>query len=479
MFEDNPAIRMMQGVPNALDTAGGFTVWDGGWMMQMMLAVWALLTTSRLLRGEEEAERSELVLAGPVRAGFATGSAVAVVAAALLLIGATGAVTMSAAGSGVTGSVLLGLALAGCGATFAGVAALTSQLVESRRRAAGLAAAALGVAYLVRMFAGSTDERLWMRWTTPLGWLDVMDPYGAADARALIPAYAVPLVLGIVAVALRNRRDVGRSLLRPDAGRAARLRWLGGPTAFAWRGNAGVLFAWLIGLGAVAAVMGALVSTMMDWLAKDQDYQRVMTQYGLDQALTASGFLALLGQMLGLAVALQVAWRVGAVRAEEESGRADSLLSRPLTRLRWAGGHAALALGGAVALAVLSGACVWLGAAASGSGEISLSAAVGSVANVVPVIVLAGGLSVLCFGLAPRLTTAIPVTLVLAGYVVTLLGPALEWPSWVLDLSPFTHLAWVPAAPWAATSGVVMAVLGLLFAVGGLVAFQRRDVVGL
>ena len=30
MFQDNPAMRMMQGVPNALDDAGGFTVWDGG-----------------------------------------------------------------------------------------------------------------------------------------------------------------------------------------------------------------------------------------------------------------------------------------------------------------------------------------------------------------------------------------------------------------------------------------------------------------
>ena len=52
IFEDNPAVRMMNGVPRALDTAGGFTVWDGGWMMQVIIAVWAILTTSRLLRGE-------------------------------------------------------------------------------------------------------------------------------------------------------------------------------------------------------------------------------------------------------------------------------------------------------------------------------------------------------------------------------------------------------------------------------------------
>ena len=68
IFEDNPAVRMMNGVPRALDTAGGFTVWDGGWMMQIIIAVWAVLTTSRLLRGEEDLDRTDLVLATPVRA---------------------------------------------------------------------------------------------------------------------------------------------------------------------------------------------------------------------------------------------------------------------------------------------------------------------------------------------------------------------------------------------------------------------------
>jgi putative exporter of polyketide antibiotics len=36
----------------------------------------------------------------------------------------------------------------------------------------------------------------------------------------------------------------------------------------------------------------------------------------------------------------------------------------------------------------------------------------------------------------------------------------------------------VPAVPWAATSGIVMACLGLLLATVGLVAFRRRDLVG-
>ena len=81
-------------------------------------------------------------------------------------------------------------------------------------------------------------------------------------------------------------------------------------------------------------------------------------------------------------------------------------------------------------------------------------------------------------GLLPRLTVAIPVTVTVVGYIVTLLGPALSWPAWVLDVSPFTHLALVPAVPWAATSGLVMTCLGLVLLSVGLLAFSRRDVIG-
>jgi ABC-2 type transport system permease protein len=478
MFEDNPAVRMMQGVPVALDSAGGFTVWDGGWMIQLLVAVWALLTTSRLLRGEEDLERTDLVLAGPIRATRATALSLVIVAAAALLIGAAVTVTMLASGTGLRGSLLLGLGLAGVTATFATVAAVTCQLVNVRRRAAALAAGVLGVAYVLRMVGNSTDARSWVRWVTPLGWMDELKPYGDADLRALLPMLIVPVLLATLAVMLRARRDIGGALLATDAGREPHLRLLRSPTAFAWRSNRAVLLGWILGLGAYAAVMGALISTMIDWLAKDESYQKIMADLGLDQALTVLGFLGLIGVVFGVAVALQVAWRMGAARGEEESGRVEAILARRVSRLRWLGGHALLSqLGGALLLAT-TGTALWLGVAASGSDEITWDDAMRSVLNTLPVVVLIGGLAVFSFGLLPRLTVAIPVTMTVVGYIVTLLGPALSWPAWVLNLSPFTHLAWVPAVPWAATAGIVMTCLGLVLAGFGLLAFHRRDIIG-
>jgi ABC-2 type transport system permease protein len=478
MFQDNPAVRMMQGAPTALDSAGGFTVWDGGWMIQLVVAVWALLTTSRLLRGEEDVERTDLVLAGPIRATRATALSLVIVAAAALLIGVAATVAMLVSGTGLRGSVLLGLGLAGVTATFAAVAAVTSQLVNVRRRAAALAAGVLAVAYILRMVGNSTDARSWVRWATPLGWMDELKPYGDPDLRALLPMLIVPVLLAALAVALRAQRDLGGALLATDAGREPNLHLLGSPISFAWRSNRAVLLGWILGLGAYAAVMGALISTMIDWLAQDKSYQKIMADMGLDQALTIQGFLAMIGVVFGVAIALQVAWRIGAARNEEESGRVEAILARPVSRLRWLGGHALLSLLGGVLLLAATGTALWLGVVASGSDEITWDDSMRSVLNTLPVVVLIGGLAVFSFGLLPRLTVAIPVTVTVVGYVVTLVGPALSWPAWVLNLSPFTHLAWVPAVPWAATSGIFLTCLGLVLLGVGFLGFHRRDVVG-
>jgi ABC-2 type transport system permease protein len=476
MFEDNPAVRMMNGVPAGLDTAAGFALWDAGWLWQLLLGVWAILMTTRLLRGEEDLDRADLVLAGPIRATRATGVTVAVIAAAGLVVGLAASLALVALGQRVVDSVLLGLALAGVSATFAGVAAVTSQLVDVRRRAAGLAAAALGAAWALRMVASSSDALLWMRWLTPLGWIDELSLYDGPAPLALVPLALVPVALVALAVALRARRDIDAALLVAESGREPRLRLLGSPAAFAWRSNRAVLLAWLVGLAAYSAVMGGLLSTMIEWLAGDEGYQKLLAAMGLDAASSNKGFLAFVATMLGLAVALQVAWRVGAARAEEESGRLEAMLSRSVTRWRWLGGHAALALLGGALLVAVGGVFLWLGMLAAGSSELALGDTMRAGANVAPVVVLVAGLAIAAFGLVPRLTVALPVGITVIGYVLAMIGPALSWPQWVLDLSPFTHLALVPAEPWAATSGSVMLALGAVLAGVGFLAFRRRDV---
>ena len=478
IFADNPAARMLQGVPRGLDTAGGFAVWDGAWVLELVIGVWAVLIVTRLLRGEEEEGRAELLLVGPARARHLTVLTLLVVVACSLVTGAAVTAALLSTGSELIGSAMFGVGLAGFAATFAGVAAVTSQIFNVRRRAAGFAAAVMAVSYLLRTVANSTDARAWLGWLTPFGWLDHMAPFGDPQPSALLVLIVVPALLLVAAAELRNRRDTGGALLTLSDSRRPRTRGLGGPDRFAWRTNWPVLTGWILGLGAYAFVLGALVTTMIEFLARDANYQRTLADLGLEVALTVDGFVGVMSVTLGVAFALYAAWRIGAVRSEEESGRADNLLTRPLTRSRWLLGHAGLTVLGAALLNVLTGLAMWAGATVSGSNQLTVVASLQAVLNTASVVVLVTGLALLTFGVLPRLTVVVPVAVTVIGYVLTLLGPALSWPGWIVDLSPFSHLAYVPAQPFAATSAIVMALVGCTAGIGGVAAFSRRDIVG-
>lgn len=478
IFADSPATRMLQGVPRGLDSAGGFAIWDGGWVLELVIGVWAVLVVTGLLRGEEDSGRAELLLTGPGRAGRQTVLTLVVVVAFASVTGLAVCAALLGTGSEPGGSLLFGAGLAGYGATFAGVAALSSQVFDVRRRAAGCAMAVLAASFLVRMVANSTDGRAWLGWLTPFGWLDRLAPFGEPQAGALLLLAAAPVLLVGATAWIRGRRDTGGAVLPGNDSRAPRLHELGGPGRFAWRANQPVLVGWVLGLGAYAFLLGALVTTMIDFLTRDENYRKTLADLGLDIALDVDGFVGVMGVTLGVGFALYAAWRIGAVRGEEASGRADNLLTRPVSRTRWLLGHAALTLVGATVLATLTGLVMWAGTRASGSSDLTVVDALRAVLNSGSVVVLVTGIAVLAFGLVPRLTVAVPAAVTVGGYVLTFLGPALSWPRWVIDLSPFSHLAYVPAQPLALSSAAVMVAIGCAAGAWGVAAFSRRDIVG-
>ena len=60
-------------------------------------------------------------------------------------------------------------------------------------------------------------------------------------------------------------------------------------------------------------------------------------------------------------------------------------------------------------------------------------------------------------------------------YLLSFLGPAIDLPDWITDISPWRHVAVAPPDPvnWAGT--IVMCVLGIAFGAVGFLAYARRD----
>ena len=62
-----PGSRCCSARSSAIDTVGGYTVYKGFVFLTTIGAIWAVLAATRLLRGEEDAGRWQLVLAGSTR----------------------------------------------------------------------------------------------------------------------------------------------------------------------------------------------------------------------------------------------------------------------------------------------------------------------------------------------------------------------------------------------------------------------------
>lgn len=473
----DPGIRIIAGPATAVQTVGGFAVWDAGLYLTLIIGAWALTATTRVVRGDEDAGRSELLLAGPIRPWRALVSQLLVLLGVCAAVGLAVALTLALAGAQVWGATLFGAATTGyCGAVV-GLAGLASQVVATRVGALRAAGSVLAVSILLRMVSNSADSRAWLGWLTPVGWADKLRAFGDNRWPVLLVPLAVTTALVAAAAAVRAHRDAGTGLL---AGRAEHrsIRWgLGSLVGFAWRAHLGVLLAWGAGVAAAGLTVGTMLPTVDKYLEDDKGFRDLLASIGMDATDLTRGFIGLWAAVLGLVIAVYSAFRMGATRGEEASTRAEFLLTRPVRRWRWLGGHVLCLMASVVLLCTAGAAALWLGAVATGA-RLTASDGFAAMFNMLPMVTVFAGLSVLVFGVAPRLTVAVGASAAVATYVVELVGPGLEWPDWLLGLSPFHHLELVPVDPFGLPAAIVMVTLGVVLAVAGIVAFERRDLVG-
>ena len=196
-FGSNPGINAIIGPAHQIQTVAGFTAWRSLGVLSIVGAVWGLLTATRLLRGEEEAGRWELLLAGQTTRRWAAAQALLGLAGGLFTLWVIPAIVTTLVGRSskvridTAAALDLALALVSSAAVFAAVGALASQLAPTRRQAASYAASVLGASYALRMAADSGTGLAWLRWATPLGWVEEFAPIDDA-AAALALAHRRP-----------------------------------------------------------------------------------------------------------------------------------------------------------------------------------------------------------------------------------------------------------------------------------------------
>jgi ABC-2 type transport system permease protein len=482
LFGSNTGLAAINGVGRELQTVAGYTVWKSAMFLYIVGAVWGLLTATKLTRGEEDAGRWELLLTGQTTRRRAAAQALAGLAAGLAVLWLLTAVITVAVGRLSKVQIAAGpglyfaLALVAPAAIFLAAGALASQLAGTRRQAAGYTGAALGMCYAVRMVADSDSTLGWLRWASPLGWVQQLQPLVDPRPLAMVPVVALVAALSGLTVHLADRRDLGASLL-PDRTRARpRTRLLAGPVGLAIRLVRPTVLGWAAGIAVLALLMGFIAREGGDLLTSTASTEQVITRFGARGA-GAELYLGFLSQVLAWMVAFVGAGQIAAARVEEAEGRLDHLLVRPVSRTSWLAGRLALA---AIALAgcgLLAGLLAWAAAASENAG-VRLTSMLGAGVNMLPPALCVLGIGIFAFGVWPRATTAAGYGVLTWSLFITLVGGFSTTNHWLLDTSVFHHMASAPAVSPDWTSAGALVGIGAVAALAGTLAFGRRDLAG-
>jgi ABC-2 type transport system permease protein len=481
-FQGNTAWAALFGPLRRLDTVAGYTVYKSGMTVIILGAIWGLLVATRVLRGEEDAGRWELFLSGQTTRGRAAVQAAIGLGVGFVALWVPTAVLTVATGMspkvniGIGASVFFVTSLLASAAMFMAIGMFVGQLAATRHDANLLGAGVLAASYLIRMAADSDASLAWLRWLSPLGWIEELRPLTGSRPFAFIPIVALVAVLVVVSIRVARQRDLGASALASRDTAKPRTLLLGGQAGLTVRLTRPLIAGWIFALFVTGLVFG---------LVAQAAGTAVRGARGLEEAIerlggTTSGAASYLGFVFVIAaglVAIAVAGQITAARNEEAAGHLDNLLVRPVARWRWLVVRLTVALGLVVVASVLAGFAAWLGAV-SQHADVGLGDLLEAGLNVVPPAGFVLGIGGLAFGLWPRGAIGVVYGLVVWSFLVETIAAAFDSNHWLRDTSPLLHIAPVPAADPNWTAAAWLVALGLIAAALGVAAFGRRDLVG-
>jgi ABC-2 type transport system permease protein len=475
-FAGNDAIRLFYGYPYDVLTVGGYSAWRVGGTLALAGAAFGILAAVRALRAEEDAGRTELVLAGVVSRSTAFASSMAAIAVGAAVLWLAEFVGFIIAGLPFVGSAYLAVATASVVPVFVGMGAVASQLASTRRIAMSLGSGAVALFWLLRDVSDTVAGAAWLRWATPLGWAEELRPFAGSRPVVLFLPAAVSVALIVVAARMSAFRDVGAGLIPAADTAQPSSRLLSSPTAQFLRRQRGILTVWTIGIAAFGAIFG-MISTSVSTAGISKELQQEFQKFGTGSITSSTGYLSFVFIVFIFSVCLFVCSQIGAAREEESDQCLETLLAQPVSRYQWLGGRLALATIASGVLSLLAGLLTWAGANSQGV-HVQLPSLLEAGANCLPVSLMFLGISALTYSVLPRASTAISYTLVSLAFLWYLVAALVGAPRWLIDVTPYQHIGLVPAQSFHVASAFVMLAIGLAAASASLYLFSRRDLLG-
>jgi ABC-2 type transport system permease protein len=480
MVATNVGMRLL-GISSG-PSVGGYMLHREFVTLSALVALMSTFAVIRHTRQNEELGRAEMLGSTVVGRYAELAAAVVVAAAADVVLALVLGVAIASTGQPVAGSMLAGASIAAVGLVWVGVAAVTCQLSSTTRGASGIAAGVLGVSFVLSGIgnmvgtvdrAGTTVTSAWPAWLSPMGWGQQTRPFGDAHWWPLLLAVVALALLLLVAGALASRRDVGRGLWPERRGHPSATRALLSPVGLAWRLQRGVFLGWAVALAMFGLIFGNLTEQIQGLEGHAKDW---WTQTG-GSAVVVDAYRVSIIQMAGMFVAVYVVQVLLRMRVDENSGTLESVLATGVTRAGWLWGHVVNAIAGSVVLVVLFAVSMGLTAGqVLGHTGSQVRELVWAGLVQIPGILVVGAVVVLAVSVVPRWSVSVSWAVMIGALVIgPMFGPDLNLPTWVQDLSPFTHSPKAPAAAVTAAPLLALVLVCLVVGVAALLALRRRN----
>lgn len=461
------ATQAFNGRGYALATVGGITVYEVGFIGQLLFPFLALHLALRHTRREEEAGRTELLTAARVGRLAPLLAGILVLAVTLLVLGVLMVAGAVATGLPAAGATWYASGTVALMAFFGGTGLLLGQLAQSARTGYLAGLAVITAAFLTRALVdGLGWEAVWL---SPLGWSAELRAFGEPRTWPLVAYGLGAALLVALAGAVASRRDLGAGVLAPRRGPAHGRARLGTVTGLAWRLNAGGVVTWAVLAVVWAGVFGLLTEEMTELVDANP---ALLEALGVERGSDVVTSLAVVVVVLAAtAVAVQ---GYGRLAAEESSGRLGALLATRTARgglwLRWwvvvALASVAVLAAGCLSLGLTTWAVLDDGEAMSAAGELAAGYAV-------PVVFVSA------LAAAPRALGSgwWALAWLLVGWiaVVGFLAETLRVPDWARDLSPVHLVGTLPQEDADLVAVGALAAGGVALLVLSVALFRRRD----
>jgi ABC-2 type transport system permease protein len=466
---------------------GGFLTYKYGPFFAFIASMWSILALSSTLAGEARRGSLDFVAAAPYGkrriALEKLGAHVTAMTLSMAFLAVITVISSYAFGDAALGDQIPPLNAVGF-AVWVGLLGLAAGSVAwaiapfvGRASAVGVAFVVLLGAYFVGGYAPyfpalqGIANLSWFHWT-----YDHVPLAGQFDWPSIGLVLAVTVVLFAVGVEAFARRDLGVMNGIPVPGLPRATLGLRGPVGRAFGDQLPLALGWGIGIGLFGLMLAGMSRSFSDQLLTDYPtFAEVIRTIFPNVDFASSGwFLQLIFVEMGLiAVGFSAATFVGRWASDETSGRLEMVLAAPMTRSRWAAAGGVGAILAVVVTTAIFALGIGLGSAVAG-GDV-LVPVVGTVALGAYAAAMAG-IGIGIGGLwRTSLAAELVAALVIATFLIGLLGPALKLPDWFNQLALTTHLGQPMIGVWDPVGMIACAVL----AVGGIAVgawgMLRRD----